>query len=98
MGDEHNPKPRAIRPIAPDAGQTCPKPGSAAPVYCARRRDAFKAFRLKVDRASHRDPISIHQKKDTWVAEESKLSENYVGIARDAYKPVEQAVAKRAPN
>lgn len=34
---------------------------------------------------------------DTWVAEASKLSEMYVGMARDAYKPVEQAVAKRAP-
>ena len=33
---------------------------------------------------------------DTWVAEASKLSEMYVGMARDAYKPVEQA-AKRAP-
>jgi hypothetical protein len=34
---------------------------------------------------------------DTWVAEASKLSEIYVGIARDAYKPVEQVVAKRSP-
>jgi phasin family protein len=34
---------------------------------------------------------------DTWVAEASKLSEIYLNMARDAYKPVEQAVAKRAP-
>jgi hypothetical protein len=34
---------------------------------------------------------------DTWVAEQSKLSEMYVCMARDAYKPVEQAFAKRAP-
>jgi len=29
---------------------------------------------------------------DTWVAEASKLGEMYVAVARDAYKPVEQAV------
>ncbi|RPJ53363.1 MAG: phasin family protein [Acidobacteria bacterium] len=34
---------------------------------------------------------------DTWVAEASKLSEMYAGMARNAYKPVEQAVTKRAP-
>jgi hypothetical protein len=32
---------------------------------------------------------------DTWVAEASKLGEMYAAIARDAYKPVEKAVAKR---
>jgi hypothetical protein len=33
---------------------------------------------------------------DTWIAEASKLGEMYVGLARNAYKPVEQAVAKKA--
>ena len=31
---------------------------------------------------------------DNWVAEASKLGEMYVSVARDAYKPVEKAVAK----
>jgi hypothetical protein len=33
---------------------------------------------------------------DTWIAEASKLGEMYVSLARNAYKPVEQAVAKKA--
>ena len=33
---------------------------------------------------------------DTWIAEASKLSEMYVSLARNAYKPVEQTVAKKA--
>ena len=33
---------------------------------------------------------------DTWVAEASKLGEMYAAVARDAYKPVAKAVAKRA--
>ena len=33
---------------------------------------------------------------DTYVAEMSKLGEMYVGLARNAYKPVEEAVAKAA--
>jgi hypothetical protein len=33
---------------------------------------------------------------DTWIAEASKLSEMYVSPARNAYKPVEQTVAKKA--
>jgi hypothetical protein len=32
---------------------------------------------------------------DTWIAEASKLGEMYVSLARNAYKPVEQAVAKK---
>ena len=32
---------------------------------------------------------------DSWVAEASKLGEMYAAVARDAYKPVEKAVAKR---
>ena len=32
---------------------------------------------------------------DTYVAEMSKLGEMYVGLAKDAYKPVEAALAKK---
>ena len=41
---------------------------------------------------------SAYAKKayDTWVAEATKLSELYVNLAREAYKPVEQVV-KKAP-
>ena len=42
--------------------------------------------------------VSMRKKAyDTWVAEATKLSEIYVGMARDAYTPVEQAVAKKTP-
>jgi phasin family protein len=34
---------------------------------------------------------------DNYVAEVSKLGEMYVSLARNAYKPVEQAAAKKAP-
>jgi hypothetical protein len=33
---------------------------------------------------------------DTYIAEVSKLGEMYVGLARNAYKPIEQVVAKKA--
>lgn len=33
---------------------------------------------------------------DDYMAEVSKLGEMYVGLARSVYKPVEQAVAKKA--
>jgi phasin family protein len=33
---------------------------------------------------------------DTYVAEVSKLGEMYAGLAKDAYKPVEAAFAKKA--
>jgi hypothetical protein len=33
---------------------------------------------------------------DTYMAEMPKLGEIYIGLARNAYKPVEQAVAKAA--
>jgi hypothetical protein len=33
---------------------------------------------------------------DTYIAEVSKLGEMYVGLARNAYAPVEQAAAKTA--
>jgi hypothetical protein len=64
--------------------------------------DATRAFEQLAGSKSIEQAIEIqsqYAKKayDTWVAEASKLSEMYVGMARDAYKPVEQAVAKRAP-
>jgi hypothetical protein len=34
---------------------------------------------------------------DSWMAEASKISELYTAAARDAYKPVEQAVTKKMP-
>jgi hypothetical protein len=33
---------------------------------------------------------------DSYIAEVSKLGEMYASLARNAYKPVEQAVAKKA--
>jgi phasin family protein len=64
--------------------------------------DASRAFEQLVGSKSIEQAIEIqtqYAKKayDTWVAEASKVSEIYVGMARDAYKPVEQAVAKRSP-
>ena len=63
--------------------------------------DATRAFEQLAGSKSVEQAIQIQSqyvKKayDTWVTEASKLSEMYVGIVRDAYKPVEQAVAKRA--
>jgi hypothetical protein len=63
--------------------------------------DATRAFEQLAGSKSVEQAIQIqsqYAKKayDTWVAEASKLSEMYVGMARDAYKPVDQAVAKRA--
>ena len=63
--------------------------------------DVARAFEQLAGSKSVEQAIQIqsqYAKKayDNWVAEASKLSEMYVGMARDAYKPVEQAVAKRA--
>jgi hypothetical protein len=64
--------------------------------------DATRAFEQLVGAKSLEHAIEIqsqYAKKayDSWVAEASKLGEMYAAVARDAYKPVEQAVAKRAP-
>lgn len=64
--------------------------------------DATGAFEQLVGSKSIEQAIEVqsqYAKKayDSWVAEASKLSEMYVGLARDAYKPVEQVVAKRTP-
>jgi hypothetical protein len=62
--------------------------------------DATRAFEQLVGAKSIESVIEIqsqYAKKayDTWVAEASKLGEMYAAVARDAYKPVEKAVAKR---
>ena len=63
--------------------------------------DATRAFEQLVGAKSFESVIEIqsqYAKKayDTWVAEASKLGEMYAAVARDAYKPVEKAVTKRA--
>ena len=63
--------------------------------------DASRAFEQLVGAKSLESVVEIQSqyvKKayDTWVAEASKLGEMYAAVARDAYKPVEKAVAKRA--
>ena len=62
--------------------------------------DASRAFEQLVGAKSLEQAIEIqsqYAKKayDTWVAEASKLSEMYAAVARDAYKPVEQTVARK---
>ena len=62
--------------------------------------DATRAFEQLIGAKSFEHAIEIqsqYAKKayDTWVAEASKLGEMYAAVARDAYKPVEKAVAKR---
>jgi hypothetical protein len=64
--------------------------------------DATRAFEQLAGAKSFEHAIEIqsqYAKKayDTWVAEASKLGKVYAAVARDAYKPVERAVAKRAP-
>jgi hypothetical protein len=63
--------------------------------------DATRAFEQLAGAKSFEGVIEIqsqYAKKayDTWVAEASKLGEMYAAVARDAYKPVEKAVMKRA--
>jgi hypothetical protein len=64
--------------------------------------DATRAFEQLVGATSLEHAIEIqsqYAKKayDNWVAEASKIGEMYAATARDAYKPVEQAVTKNAP-
>jgi hypothetical protein len=61
--------------------------------------DATRAFEQLVGAKSLEHAVEILQyaKKayETWVAEASKLSEMYVAVARDAYKPVEKVVNQK---
>jgi phasin family protein len=62
--------------------------------------DATRAFEQLIGAKSIEQAIEIqsqYAKKayDTYMAEMSKLGEMYVGLAKDAYKPVEAAFAKK---
>ncbi len=62
--------------------------------------DGFRAWEQLVGAKSVGQMIEIqsqYAKKayDTYIAEVSKLGEMYVGLARNAYKPVEQATARK---
>ena len=62
--------------------------------------DATRAFEQLLAAKSFEQAIEIqsqYAKKayDNYSAEMSKLGEIYVGMARDAYKPFEQAMSKR---
>jgi phasin family protein len=63
--------------------------------------DSTRAFEQLVGAKSIEQAVEIqsqYAKKayDTYMAEMSKLGEMYVGLAKDAYKPVEAAFAKKA--
>ena len=63
--------------------------------------DATRAFEQLVGAKSFESVIEIqsqYAKKayETWVAEASKLGEMFTSVARDAYKPVEKVVTKKA--
>jgi hypothetical protein len=63
--------------------------------------DATRAFEQLVGAKSVEQAIEIqsqYAKKayDTWVAEGSTIGEMYASIAREVYKPVEQAATKKA--
>jgi phasin family protein len=62
--------------------------------------DSTRAFEQLIGAKSVEQAIEIqsqYAKKayDAYVAEMSKLGEMYVGLAKDAYKPVEAAFAKK---
>ena len=62
--------------------------------------DSTRAFEQLIGATSIEQAIEIqsqYAKKayDSYVAEMSKLGEMYVGLAKDAYKPVESAFTKK---
>jgi hypothetical protein len=62
--------------------------------------DSMRAFEQLIGAKSLEQAIEIQSqyiKKayDTYMAEMSKLGEMYVGLAKNAYKPVESALAKK---
>ena len=62
--------------------------------------DSTRAFEQLTGAKSIEQAVEIqsqYAKKayDTYMAEMSKLGEMYVGLAKDAYKPVEAALAKK---
>jgi phasin family protein len=63
--------------------------------------DGTRAFEQLIGARSVEQAVEIqsqYAKKayETWTAKVSKLSEMYVALAKDAYKPVEQTAAKNA--
>jgi phasin family protein len=61
--------------------------------------DATRAFEKLAGAKSLEQAIEIQSQYaksayENWVAEATKVGEMYASLARDAYKPVEQAVAK----
>ncbi len=63
--------------------------------------DSTRAFEQLIGSKSIEQAVEIqsqYAKKayETYMAEMSKLGEMYVGLAKDAYKPVEVAFAKKA--
>ncbi len=63
--------------------------------------DSTRAFEQLIGAKSVEQAVEIQSqfaKKayDTYVAEVSKIGEMYVGLAKDAYKPVEVALTKKA--
>jgi phasin family protein len=62
--------------------------------------DSTRVFEQLIGAKSVEQAVEIqsqYAKKayDTYIAEMSKLGEMYVGMAKDAYKPVEAAIAKK---
>ncbi len=63
--------------------------------------DSTRAFELLVGAKSFELAVEIQSQyaktaHDTYMAEMSKIGEMYVGMAKDAYKPVETAFNKKA--
>jgi hypothetical protein len=62
--------------------------------------DATRTFEKLVGVKSFEQAVEIQsayakRAYDSWVAEATKIGEMYVDVAREAYKPVEKAVAKK---
>ena len=78
-----------------------PSPPRSPIIPRRRSRISTRAFEQLVGAKSIEQAIEIqsqYAKKayDTYIAEMSKLGEMYVGLAKDAYKPVEAALSKKA--
>jgi len=63
--------------------------------------DSTRVFEQLVGCKSVEQAVEIQSKfaksaYETYMAEMSKIGEMYVGLAKDAYKPVEAAMAKKA--
>ena len=63
--------------------------------------DSTRAFEQLIGSKSIEQAVEIQSQYakrayETYMAEMSKLGEMYVGLAKDAYKPVEVAFAKKA--